>query len=155
MDIVEHVDRLAVGVSADDDVLDLVEDTRQLEHRGLGGHAVDRHQGADIQSLFDMLDITIYNHPPVRNHVAGISDDEHISHVGLSKPRGQHPGVDAGDEDGGRVGVVSDPLEVLQHVALPVRPVAHDAMQNVLNALGYFNRHFVSEKHLYHYVLFM
>ena len=89
----------------------------------------------------------------MRNHVASISYDEHISHVGLSEPRGQHPGVDAGDEDGRGVGVVSDPLEVLQHVALPVRPVAHDAMQNVLNALGYFNRHFVSEKHLYHLVL--
>lgn len=46
VDVIQHVHGLAVAVAADDDVFDIVEDTGELKHRGLCGHAVNRHQGA-------------------------------------------------------------------------------------------------------------
>ena len=94
----------------------------------------------------------------MRNHVSSIPDDEHVSNISLSEPGWQHSGVDTRDEDCGGVGVVPDPLEVLEHVPLPVRPVPHDAMQNVLDTLGYLHRHlFISVgfiyKSLYHFYI--
>ena len=71
----------------------------------------------------------------MRNHVAGIPDDEHITNIGLCKPRGQHPGVDTGHEDSRWCGVVPDSLELLDHVPLPVSPVLHDPMQDLADSL--------------------
>ena len=65
----------------------------------------------------------------MRHHVPRVPDDEHVSHVGLGEPRGQHPRVHARHEHRGGVGVVTDPPELREHVLLPVRPVSHDAMQ--------------------------
>ena len=72
---------------------------------------------------------------PVRNHVSSIPDNEHVSNIGLGEPGGQHPGVHAGDEHGLGGGVVPHPLELLQHVDLPVPPVLYDALQHILDTL--------------------
>ena len=70
----------------------------------------------------------------MRNHVAGIPDDEHITNIGLCKPRGQHPGVDTGHEDSRGIWIVSDSLELLQHVPLFVCPVLHDPVQDLADS---------------------
>ena len=67
----------------------------------------------------------------MRNHVAGIPDDEHFPYFSHGEPGRQHPGVNTGHEDGRRCWVVSDPLELLQHVPLLVCPVLHDTMQDL------------------------
>ena len=50
VEIVEKVDSLAVRVATDDDMLHVVEDTGQLEHGGLRGHAVGRDQGTAMMN---------------------------------------------------------------------------------------------------------
>ena len=52
VEVVEEVDSLAVGVTTDDDMLHVVEDTGQLEHSRLRGHAVGRDQGAAMMNYF-------------------------------------------------------------------------------------------------------
>ena len=69
--------------------------------------------------------------PPVRDHIAGIPDDEHLAYFSLCEPGWQHPGVNAGHEDGCRCRVVPDSLELLQHVPLLVCPVPHNPMQDL------------------------
>ena len=71
---------------------------------------------------------------PVRDHVAGISDDEHVTDIGLGEAGRQHPGVYTGHEHCRGHRVVSDSLELLQHVPLPVRPVLHDPVQDLADA---------------------
>ena len=105
MDVVEQVDRLAVGVAADHHVLHAVHHTGKLEHCRLSGGGLTRYQGT------------------VRDHVAGVPHDEHVADIGLSEPGGQHPAVDAGDEDRGGHRVVSNLLELLHHVPLLAHPV--------------------------------
>ena len=109
MDVVEQVDRLTVRVAADHHVLHAVHHTGKLEHRRLSGGGLTRYQGT------------------VRDHVASVSHDEHVADVGLSEPGGQHPAVDAGDEDRGGHRVVSNLLELLYHVPL----LAHPGKKNV------------------------
>ena len=69
----------------------------------------------------------------MRDHVASISDDEHITYISLSESGWQHSTVHTRHEHCGGVGIVSDSLEVLEHVSLPVSPVPHDTMENGLN----------------------
>ena len=77
----------------------------------------------------------------MRNHVAGVPDDEHITNIGLREPGRQHPGVHTGDEDSRGCRVVSDSLELLQHVPLFVCPVLHDPMENLTDAQSSPARH--------------
>ena len=77
----------------------------------------------------------------MRDHIAGISDDEHITNIGLCEPRWQHPGVNAGHEDSRGCWVVPDSLELLDHVPLPVRPILHDPMQDLADAERTLRRH--------------
>ena len=100
----------------------LLTDTRELE------------KGFVKKISVDKTDHNCHN-IPVRHHVARVPDDEHVSNVGLSEPGGQHPGVHTSHKHRSGVGVISDPLEVLEHVPLPVCPVSHDPMQDVLNSL--------------------
>ena len=46
VEIIEEIDSLAVRVTTDHDVLDIVEDAGQLKHRGFRGDALVRHEGA-------------------------------------------------------------------------------------------------------------
>ena len=77
----------------------------------------------------------------MRHHIARVSNDEHITNIGLCEPRRQHPGVNTGDEDSSRSWVVSDSLELLQHVPLFVCPVLHDPMENLTDAQSSPARH--------------
>ena len=77
----------------------------------------------------------------MRHHVARVSYDEHISNVGLSEPGGQHPGVHTGHEHRSGVGIISHPLEVLEHVSLPVCSIPHDPMEDILNSLRHLSCH--------------
>ena len=77
----------------------------------------------------------------MRDHVAGIPDDEHITNIGLCEPRRQHPGVDTSHEDSRWCGVVPDSLELLDHVPLPVSPVLHDPMQDLADTERTLRRH--------------
>ena len=139
VEVVQEVDSLAVGVTTDDDVLHAVVDAGQLEHGGFCGHTLDRDLGAGGK---------IFLRPgrrrtdlPVRNHVAGIPDDEHITNIGLREPGRQHPGVNTGHEDSRWSRVVSDSLELLDHVPLPVRPIFHYPMQDLADAERSLRRH--------------
>ena len=77
----------------------------------------------------------------MRHHIARVSNDEHITNIGLCESRGQHPGVNTGHEDGRRCWVVSDSLELLDHVPLPVRPIFHYPMQDLADAERTLRRH--------------
>ena len=77
----------------------------------------------------------------MRDHVAGIPDDEHITNIGLSEPGRQHPGVHTGHEDSRWCWVVPDSLELLDHVPLPVRPVLHDPVEDLADAERPLRRH--------------
>ena len=77
----------------------------------------------------------------MRHHIARVSNDEHITNIGLCEPRRQHPGVNTGDEDSSRVWVVSDSLELLDHIPLPVRPVLHDPMEHLADTERSLRRH--------------
>ena len=70
----------------------------------------------------------------MRDHIAGIPDDEHIANIGLCEPRRQHSGVDTGYEDSRGCWVVPDSLELLQHISLFVSPVLHDTVENLTDA---------------------
>ena len=70
----------------------------------------------------------------MRDHVAGIPDDEHFAYFSHGEPGWQHPGVHAGHEDSLRCWVVSDSLELLEHVPLFVRPVLHDPIKDLADA---------------------
>ena len=52
VEIIEEIDSLAVRVTTDHDVLDIVEDAGQLEHRGLRGHTLGGHQGTAMVRSF-------------------------------------------------------------------------------------------------------
>ena len=78
---------------------------------------------------------------PVRDHVAGIPDNEHLAYFSHGEPRWQHPGVDACHEDGRGCWVVPDSLELLDHVPLPVRPILHDPVEDLADAERTLRRH--------------
>ena len=80
----------------------------------------------------------------MRNHVAGIPDNEHVSNIGLGEPGGEHPGVDTGHEHGGGDGIVPHLFELLHHVPLLVHPILHYAMQHLIDAHTAFHNHFLS-----------
>ena len=77
----------------------------------------------------------------MRDHVAGIPDDEHLAYFSLCEPRWQHPGVNAGHEDSRGGWVVSNSLELLDHVPLPVCPILHDPVQDLTDAERTLRRH--------------
>ena len=77
----------------------------------------------------------------MRDHVAGIPDDEHITNIGLCEPGWQHPGVNTSHEDSRGCWVVSDSLELLQHVPLFVCPILHDPVEDLADAERTLRRH--------------
>ena len=81
--------------------------------------------------------------------------NEHVPHIGLREPGGQHPGIHAGEEHSGRLRVVTDLesnrsaitlllscifspnlLELLDHAAPEGVPVLDDALEELLHALA-------------------
>jgi hypothetical protein len=89
LQLVQEIDGLAVAVAADDDVADVVDHAAQLQGRGLVG-------GQLVEEVLRMGD-----------DVARVSHDEHVAHVGLREPRGDHPAVDAGEEHGFRLKLIN------------------------------------------------
>ena len=141
MEVVQEVDSLAVRVTTDDDMLHVVEDTGQLEHSRLRGHTVGRDLGAGGKIFNNHDESAEWTDQPVRNHVAGISDDEHFANFSHGEPRRQHPGVDTGHEDSRGCWVVPDSLELLDHVPLPVCPILHNPVQDLTDAERTLRRH--------------
>jgi hypothetical protein len=115
LQLVQEIDGLAVAVAADDDVADVVDHAAQLQGRGLVG-------GQLVEEVLRMGD-----------DVARVSHDEHVAHVGLREPRGDHPAVDAGEEHGFRGWVVFHLHELLHHLLLFHAPVPHYTSEDAVH----------------------
>jgi len=110
VNIIQQIDSLTIGVTADDHVLHLVHHAGQLKHGWLCSSAVRGDQRA------------------VRDQVTSVPHYKHITHISLCEPGGQHPRVYARDKNSSGDRVVPHFLKLLYHVPLLVHPVLHDAM---------------------------
>jgi hypothetical protein len=129
LQLVQEIDGLAVAVAADDDVADVVDHAAQLQGRGLvGGQLVEEvlrmgddvarvsHWNTQFSSVTESRRSWIRDRIELRRDLrrsrhartrAVIITDEHVAHVGLREPRGDHPAVDAGEEHGFRLKLIN------------------------------------------------
>lgn len=98
---VESVDGLAIRVTANNDMSDSSSLDGKLQS---GWFGVDRDFGEStiVRSIW--------------NHISGISNHEHISHLRLSESSWQHSRIHAGEHDSGWARVIPDLLELLDKI---------------------------------------